>query len=79
MWQLLRRQWVEGKDVSEEVGAFSPTLPLPKAYENLVIESDRIADRFSWRGGTGSKTYIFKRIFKETQNAATSLSKGWKT
>ena len=45
VWQMLRRQWVEGKDVSEEVGAFSPTLPLPKAYENLVIESDRIADR----------------------------------
>ena len=45
VWQMLRRQWVEGKDVSEEAGAFSPTLPLPKAYENLVIESDRIADR----------------------------------
>ena len=44
-WQLLRRQWVEREDVSEEVGAFSPETPLPKAYENLVIESDQTADR----------------------------------
>ena len=44
-WKLLRRQWVGGEDIPEEVNAFSPETPLPDAYENLVMKSDRTADR----------------------------------
>jgi len=44
-WQLLRRQWMEGEDIYEEINTFSPGTPLPDAYENLVVKSDQTADR----------------------------------
>jgi len=44
-WGLLKRQWVDGEDVAEEAGAFSPDSPLPETYENLVGLSDQTADR----------------------------------
>ncbi len=44
-WNLLRRQWVEGEDISEKIADFSPETPLPDAFENLVTESDTTADR----------------------------------
>ncbi|NOX25557.1 MAG: AAA family ATPase [Deltaproteobacteria bacterium] len=44
-WQLLRRQWLNNEDVSEESQTYDPEKPLPEAYEGLVNQADVIADR----------------------------------
>ncbi len=45
VWQMLRRQWVNGEDVSEEARGVSQKIQLPDAYEGLVDDADRTADR----------------------------------
>lgn len=44
-WQLLRRQWLDREEVTEESQAYDPERPLPDAYEGLVHQADLIADR----------------------------------
>ena len=44
-WQLLRRQWLDQEDVTEESEAYSPGQTLPDAYEGRVGLADFIADR----------------------------------
>lgn len=44
-WKLLRRQWLEGEDVSVESRDYNPELPLPEAYEQQVGQVDNTADR----------------------------------
>ena len=44
-WQLLRRQWLNNEDVSEDRLAYAPDQPLPEAYEGYVQQVDSIADR----------------------------------
>ena len=44
-WQLLRRQWLDDQDVTQESLAYAPNQPLAEAYEGYVQEADNIADR----------------------------------
>jgi len=44
-WQLLRRQWLDQEDVTQEIEIYDPNQPLPDAYERQVGLADRIADR----------------------------------
>ena len=44
-WLLLRRQWMEGKNVASEAADFDPDRELPEAFEHRVGEADEIADR----------------------------------
>ncbi|MDY6853914.1 MAG: AAA family ATPase [Thermodesulfobacteriota bacterium] len=44
-WQLLRRQWLDKEDVSEETETYDSSQPLPDAYEGQVELADLIADR----------------------------------
>ncbi|MBT8354634.1 MAG: AAA family ATPase [Desulfofustis sp.] len=44
-WQLIRRQWLNGEDVTEESRAFDQERSLPVAYEGLVRNADLMADR----------------------------------
>ena len=44
-WQLLRRQWLDQEDVTEESQFYDPEQPLPEAYEGYVGQADLIADR----------------------------------
>ncbi len=44
-WQLVRRQWLDQEDVSEDSRLYSPLLPLPAAYEGYVGQADNLADR----------------------------------
>jgi uncharacterized protein YhaN len=44
-WRLLRRQWIEGKDVDREARKLDPDRPLPDAYERAVEEADELGDR----------------------------------
>lgn len=45
VWQLLRRQWIDGEDVSTEAGALDPEHALPDAFEHRVAGTDELADR----------------------------------
>lgn len=47
-WRLLRRQWVDGENVSQEAMAYDPDRPLHEAYEKLADHADHVADRL-WR------------------------------
>ncbi len=44
-WRLLRRQWLDDQDVTQESLAYDPSQPLAEAYEGYVQEADGIADR----------------------------------
>ncbi len=44
-WSLLKRQWLEGQDVSLEAFEYNPDMNLAEAYEQQVIIADSIADR----------------------------------
>jgi uncharacterized protein YhaN len=44
-WQLLKRQWLDQEDVTEESQLYDPEQPLPDAYEGNVGNADFIADR----------------------------------
>jgi uncharacterized protein YhaN len=44
-WQLVRRQWLELEDVTDESKLYDPVHPLPDAYEGNVKQADFFADR----------------------------------
>jgi len=44
-WKLLRRQWIDGDDVSAEAAEYAPGQDLPDVYEQQVEKADFIADR----------------------------------
>ena len=44
-WKLLRKQWLEGEDVTLLIRSFTENDDLPDVYENHVKTADRLADR----------------------------------
>ena len=44
-WQILRRQWLDGQDMTQESLAYAPHQPLAEVYAAYVREADTIADR----------------------------------
>lgn len=44
-WQLLRRQWIDGEDVSKEAGEIDAERALPDAFEYRIVSADAVADR----------------------------------
>ncbi len=45
VWQLLRRQWIDGEEVSREAGEMDAERALPDAFEYRVLSADELADR----------------------------------
>ena len=45
VWQLLRRQWVDGDDVSAEASEHQGEGSLPDAFENRLTGADEMSDR----------------------------------
>ena len=45
LWQLLRRQWIEGEDVSGEASEYQGEGTLPDAFENRLASADEVSDR----------------------------------
>ncbi|MES9811341.1 MAG: AAA family ATPase [Candidatus Thiodiazotropha sp.] len=45
IWQLLRRQWVDGEDVSAEAGEYQGEGALPDALETRIAGADEVSDR----------------------------------
>jgi uncharacterized protein YhaN len=54
-WQLLRRQWIDGEDVSKAAEEYEPGLTLHGAYEKNVEQADYIADRLRREAGRVTK------------------------
>ncbi len=54
-WNLLRRQWLAGEDVSREAEEYDPGRSVVEAYEKYVAEADHIADRLRREAGRVSK------------------------
>jgi len=44
-WQLLRRHWVDGEDVSAEASLYQGEDTLPNAFENRLTGADELSDR----------------------------------
>lgn len=44
-WQLLRRKWIDGVDISKEAQEYEPGQAVHDAYEKNVEQADLIADR----------------------------------
>ena len=66
-WQLLRRQWLEGQDVSEESQIYDSDHSLPDVYEKYVSKADLIADRLR-REAERVANVAALRAHVETQN-----------
>ncbi|MGD8932237.1 MAG: AAA family ATPase, partial [Chromatiales bacterium] len=45
IWRLLRRQWVNGEDVSAEASDYQVEGTLPDAFENRLADTDDLSDR----------------------------------
>lgn len=45
LWQLLRRQWVDGEDVSAEASEQQGEGTLPDTFENRLAGADEVSDR----------------------------------
>jgi hypothetical protein len=69
-WQLVRRAWLDGDDVSAETREFEDGAPLPEAYEKSVRGSDDISDRLrteaervhTYAGHRASLEKLFQQI-----------------
>ena len=44
-WQLLRRKWLDGEDISKEAEEYGPGRAVHDAYEKYVAQADHVADR----------------------------------
>ena len=45
IWHLLRRQWIDGEDVSAEASHFQAEGILPDAFEDRLADADSLSDR----------------------------------
>ena len=45
VWQLLRSQWVDGNDVSDEASEYQSEGTLPDTFENRLSGADEVSDR----------------------------------
>jgi len=59
-WHILRRQWLDQEDVTEESQSYDPEQPLPEAYEGYVGRADLIADRLRREADQVSNTAAFR-------------------
>lgn len=47
-WQLVRRAWLDGEDISLDASQYDGEHELPAAYERSVLGADEVADRLRW-------------------------------
>ena len=74
-WQMLRRQWIEGEDLSEEASLFSPDALLPDAYEKLVDVSDQTADRLRREADRIQKHASLQSQIENIENLRSTLDR----
>jgi DNA repair exonuclease SbcCD ATPase subunit len=74
-WGLLKRQWLDGEDVAEEAGGFSPDSPLTETYENLVGVSDQTADRLRREADRVQKHASLKSLIEGIEDRRMELNR----
>ncbi len=45
IWQLLRRRWIDGEDISPAASRFAAEADLPDLFEQRVVDADELSDR----------------------------------
>ena len=74
-WQLLRRQWLDQEDVTEESQFYDPEQPLPDAYEGCVGKADLIADRLRREADRVANAATFRAQVESLQEALSKNDK----
>ncbi|MBN2061324.1 MAG: AAA family ATPase, partial [Deltaproteobacteria bacterium] len=72
-WRLIRRQWIEGEDLAEEITRFSPEASLPDTYEGLIENADKIADRLRREADRVQKYASLKSRINNLENRLSEL------
>ena len=83
-WSLIRRQWIEGRDVGAEAREYDPDLSLDQAYEHAVHAADRTADRLRWESSRvhekarlDAELELARGQWEELEGAEAGLSVKW--
>ncbi len=69
-WQMLRRQWLNGEDISLESRAYHENLTLPEAYEQSVNQADATADRLRREAG---RVHKYAHLVARAESIASTL------
>ncbi|MBW1803270.1 MAG: AAA family ATPase, partial [Deltaproteobacteria bacterium] len=72
-WQLIKRQWIEGENLAEEITKFSPEAPLPDTYEDLVENADQTADRLRREADRVQKHASLKSRIESIENRLSEI------
>jgi len=70
-WQLLRKQWVDQMDVTQETERYDDTQPLPDAYEVYVEQADLVADRLRREADRVAQAAAYRSQVEILQGALT--------
>lgn len=74
-WQLIRRQWVGGENMTGESRSYDPDRSLPDAYEGYVGRADRIADRLRREADRVANAASFRARAEALREALTENEK----
>ncbi|MDY0220885.1 MAG: AAA family ATPase, partial [Desulfobacterium sp.] len=82
-WQLVRREWLDQEDVTEDSKSYDPELSLADAYEGYVEHADTLADRLRREADRVANTASLRaqeeglqEIVEEKNNAIAALKIG---
>lgn len=73
-WELLRRTWVGGEELSLEASAYDPDHSLHEAYERSVADTDLLADRLYREAGKTQKVTMLKAAIGSADVAIRELA-----
>ncbi|MDH4319030.1 MAG: hypothetical protein OEV64_11605, partial [Desulfobulbaceae bacterium] len=76
-WQLLRRGWIESKDISEEARIYGGGEPLPEAYEKEVARADNLADRLRREADRVAKAAGLRARRESLEEALAEIALRW--
>jgi uncharacterized protein YhaN len=74
-WQLLRRQWLDQEDVTEESQVYNSEQSLPEVYEGYVGQADLIADRLRREADRVANSATFRAQVETLQEALAENNK----
>ncbi len=72
-WELLKRKWFEGEDISREREEYAPGKKLHIAYEKHVTQSDLVADRLRREAERVTKTASLQARSESAKEAIAEL------
>ncbi|MBW7990821.1 MAG: AAA family ATPase [Planctomycetes bacterium] len=66
-WQLLRRKWIDGEDISKEAEEYEPGQAVHDVYEKDVEQADSIADRLRREAGRVAKAASLRAMIESLE------------